>query len=77
MLVNLYYGIDLFFIGVFFVEGPFWLEQRRFALRHMRDYGFGRRSGPLELEINAELQDLVDLIRGNRKDEVSNIWSFR
>lgn len=54
------------------MDGPLWHEQRRFALRHMRDYGFGRRSAPYELEINAELQDLIDLIKGFRKDEVGN-----
>jgi cytochrome P450 len=29
---------------VFFADGPIWREQRRFTLRNLRDFGFGRRS---------------------------------
>ncbi|XP_049946241.1 probable cytochrome P450 304a1 [Schistocerca serialis cubense] len=57
-------------LGIFFTEGPHWLEQKRFSLRNMRDFGFGRRSERLEAEIAAELQDLVELIRGGREDQV-------
>uniref|UniRef100_A0A1B0DHC9 Uncharacterized protein n=1 Tax=Phlebotomus papatasi TaxID=29031 RepID=A0A1B0DHC9_PHLPP len=35
--------------GIFFTEGPFWKNQRRFTLRHLRDYGFGRRFTELEI----------------------------
>lgn len=31
------------FKGIFFTEGNFWLHQRRFTLRNLRDFGFGRR----------------------------------
>ncbi|XP_046982540.1 probable cytochrome P450 304a1 [Schistocerca americana] len=57
-------------LGIFFTEGPHWLEQKRFSLRNMRDFGFGRRSERLEAEIAAELRDLVELIRGGREDQV-------
>ncbi|XP_049770644.1 probable cytochrome P450 304a1 [Schistocerca cancellata] len=56
-------------LGIFLSEGPQWLEQRRLTLRHMRDFGFGRRSARLEAEIEAELRDLLELIGGDRKDE--------
>ncbi|XP_047100351.1 probable cytochrome P450 304a1 [Schistocerca piceifrons] len=56
-------------LGIFFTEGPRWLEQKRFSLRNMRDFGFGRRSEKLEAEIAAELRDLVELIRGGREDQ--------
>lgn len=49
--------------GIFFRDGQFWKDQRRFALRHMRDYGFGRRFDELEAHINVELLSFVDLCR--------------
>ncbi|GLH16246.1 Probable cytochrome P450 304a1 [Gryllus bimaculatus] len=45
-------------LGVFFTDGAFWAEQRRFALRHLRDFGFGRRSPTLEAEAQGELEHL-------------------
>ncbi|XP_068081913.1 probable cytochrome P450 304a1 [Anabrus simplex] len=56
-------------LGVFFVDGPYWAEQRRFALRHMRDFGFGRRSETLESQIEIEIRDIIDIMQGSRKDE--------
>ncbi|XP_054747740.1 probable cytochrome P450 304a1 [Anastrepha obliqua] len=50
-------------LGIFFREGPIWKEQRRFVLRFLRDYGFGRRFDELESVIQAEITDLLDLIR--------------
>ncbi|XP_063241126.1 methyl farnesoate epoxidase-like [Bacillus rossius redtenbacheri] len=29
-------------LGVIFSDGPFWVEQRRFTLRHLRDLGFSK-----------------------------------
>ncbi|XP_061391949.1 uncharacterized protein LOC133327408 [Musca vetustissima] len=49
--------------GIFFIDGPEWEEQRRFILRYLRDYGFGRRSDQLEAAIQEELSDMVSLIR--------------
>lgn len=49
--------------GIFFRDGPFWKEQRRFTLRHLRDYGFGRRFEELEAHINDGLLEFVDLVR--------------
>lgn len=55
--------------GIFFRDGPFWKDQRRFALRNMRDYGFGRRFEELEAHINGELLAFVDLVRNGPKYE--------
>ncbi|KAL9898144.1 putative cytochrome P450 304a1 [Glossina fuscipes fuscipes] len=49
--------------GVLFQEGSIWKEQRRFVLRYLRDYGFGRRFAELELFIQDQLNDMLDLIR--------------
>uniref|UniRef100_A0A6M2DMS5 Putative cytochrome n=1 Tax=Xenopsylla cheopis TaxID=163159 RepID=A0A6M2DMS5_XENCH len=57
--------------GIFFTDGQFWHEQRRFALRYMRDFGFGRRCPTLEAMINEELNDLISLLKNGpvEKDE--------
>lgn len=53
--------------GIFFTDGPMWKEQRRFVLRHLRDYGFGRRFQDLELVINEELKDMIDIMKNGPK----------
>lgn len=57
------------FIGIFFIDGPVWKEQRRFTLRHLRDYGFGRRFESLENEIKDEIMNFVNLIKEGPKYE--------
>lgn len=49
------------FVGVFFTDGPFWVNQRRFTLRHLRDFGFGKKS--MEGLMLEEVDDLIDEIR--------------
>uniref|UniRef100_A0A0C9R0W5 Cyp304a1_1 protein n=1 Tax=Fopius arisanus TaxID=64838 RepID=A0A0C9R0W5_9HYME len=50
-------------LGIFFNDSEEWQEQRRFALRNMRDFGFGRRHGGLESQFQEELRVLVDTIK--------------
>ncbi|KAL0105457.1 hypothetical protein PUN28_016846 [Cardiocondyla obscurior] len=50
-------------LGVFFIDGTKWQEQRRFALRHMRDFGFGRRQEKLESEIMDEMTLFLDILK--------------
>ncbi|XP_027237770.2 methyl farnesoate epoxidase [Penaeus vannamei] len=45
-------------LGVMFVEGEFWKEQRRFSLHHFRNLGFGKRSH--ESVIHEEARELID-----------------
>lgn len=52
--------------GIIFTEGDRWQQQKRFFLRHLRDYGFGKRSAPLEQELVAEVKDLIDFLRHER-----------
>ncbi|CAL8109768.1 unnamed protein product [Orchesella dallaii] len=47
--------------GVLFCEGPVWHEQRRFVLRGLRDFGFGKES--MEGMLIHELQDLQNTLR--------------
>ncbi|XP_033353024.1 probable cytochrome P450 304a1 isoform X1 [Bombus vosnesenskii] len=50
-------------LGIFFVEGLFWQEQRRFVLRHMRDFGFGRRQEKFETIAMEEIAILIDMLK--------------
>ncbi|KAM7363718.1 putative cytochrome P450 304a1 [Cochliomyia hominivorax] len=53
--------------GIFFQDGPLWKEQRRFILRYLRDFGFGRRFQELEMVIQEEISDMLDLMRHGPK----------
>lgn len=64
----------LHIIGIFFTEGPLWHEQRRFALRNLRDYGFGRRQDELELELHDETLNLIDLIKNGPKYDFEKVF---
>lgn len=49
--------------GIFFTQNEFWKEQRRYALRHLRDYGFGRRFSDLEIEVRDEICAFLEMLR--------------
>jgi hypothetical protein len=55
--------------GIFFTDGPFWLHQRRFTLRNLRDFGFGRRYQEYEVEVLDEMKNLVNIIKEGPKYE--------
>lgn len=61
--------------GIFFTDGPHWKEQRRFVLRHLRDYGFGRRFDELEAETRSELMTLLDVLRYGPKFEHERLFA--
>lgn len=48
-------------LGVVFTEDDFWKEQRRFALRHLRELGMGKRE--METVIHEEIRDLVEEVK--------------
>nr|XP_003703633.1 PREDICTED: probable cytochrome P450 304a1 isoform X1 [Megachile rotundata] len=50
-------------LGIFFTDGSFWKEQRRFTLRHMRDFGFGRRHDKYESDMMEEVNILVNMLK--------------
>jgi hypothetical protein len=56
--------------GIIFTDDVFWEQQRRFSLRHMRDFGFGRRFTELEGIAQEEIQNMLDLLNGRREDKV-------
>lgn len=55
--------------GIFFIDGMNWQEQRRFTLRHLRDFGFGRRFEDFEVEVRNEMSQLVEMIKSGPKYE--------
>lgn len=59
--------------GIFFTEGKVWHEQRRFFLRHIRDFGFGRRFNDLEIDINCELTHFIDMIKNGPKFDYEKV----
>lgn len=66
-----YFFIQL--IGIFFREGESWLEQRRFTLRYLRDFGFGRRFDSFEKEIEIQIAQLIDIVKNGPKYDFENV----
>ena len=51
-------GINGRTLGIIDTEGSTWVEQRRFALKHLRDLGFGRKA--LDSVMNEEADQVID-----------------
>jgi cytochrome P450 len=49
--------------GVIFTDGHHWIEQRRFILKNLRDFGFGKKS--MEALVQQEIEELIE---GFKKD---------
>ncbi|XP_022128196.2 probable cytochrome P450 304a1 [Pieris rapae] len=57
-------------LGIFFTDGFFWHTQRRFSLRYMRDWGFGRRCKALEDTITHDTKEMIEMVlNGTTTDE--------
>ena len=53
-------------MGIIFNSGTNWMIQRRFSLKTLKDFGFGRQN--LEVAINAEIDILIqDFLLRSRK----------
>ncbi|CAH2071570.1 unnamed protein product, partial [Iphiclides podalirius] len=59
-------------LGIFFTDGYFWQVQRRFTLRYMRDYGFGRRDEILETTIAHETKEMLNIVINGPKYHAEN-----
>jgi len=56
-------------LGIVTTSGSFWQEQRRFALKHLKDLGFGRTK--LDTIIQDEIKYLIeDIIIKSKLDDV-------
>ncbi|XP_021957315.1 methyl farnesoate epoxidase [Folsomia candida] len=57
--------------GIISTEGEHWEELRRFTLRQLRDFGFGK--GTMEDSIMLEVRDLIDSLKEHGEKPVENI----
>ncbi|KAK4014851.1 hypothetical protein OUZ56_027361 [Daphnia magna] len=62
-------------LGIMFVMGQFWQEQRRFTLRHLRDLGFGKTS--IEDQMMGEVGDLIKDIENKSQSDPKKIADFK
>ena len=62
-------------IGILFTEGPFWQEQRRFTLRHLRDLGFGKTS--FEDMMLDEVHELLSEISAAAEADPDRIVNYK
>ncbi|CAG7661517.1 unnamed protein product, partial [Allacma fusca] len=58
--------------GVLGSEGQAWVEQRRFTLRHLRDFGFGKHQA-MEEHIHEEVRSLLSWVRAQNGQPVG-MW---
>jgi hypothetical protein len=56
--------------GVVFTDGPLWIEHRRFTIRHLKDFAFGKKSA--EGVILEETKELVEEMKEKKVVEVGN-----
>ncbi|CAG7817746.1 unnamed protein product, partial [Allacma fusca] len=61
--------IDGGYHGIALSTGQEWQDQRRFALRHLRDFGFGKNY--MEGLIQEEVDELLDRLKSEGTDPVS------
>jgi methyl farnesoate epoxidase/farnesoate epoxidase len=67
---------DFILGGVFFIDREFWKDQRRFSLRHLRDFGHGTRNPLYEMEVADEIGKLIQMIKEGPKykHEFVRLW---
>jgi len=55
-------------LGVVFVDGPTWVEHRRFSIQHLKKLGFGRNI--MEVLIEDEAMALVNWIKSKKSGSI-------
>lgn len=73
------YNSTIFYIlssGVFISEGKTWVEQRRFTLRTLRDFGFGKQSMEELIQEEAELFKALLLKNGDEPFDFNNKFNL-
>nr|QST15064.1 CYP370A2 protein [Diaphanosoma celebensis] len=62
-------------LGLMFTDGEFWRQQRRFTLRHLRNFGFGKSS--MEHVMKEEINETVAEIRTRLDADADRIVDFQ
>uniref|UniRef100_A0A182S588 Cytochrome P450 n=1 Tax=Anopheles funestus TaxID=62324 RepID=A0A182S588_ANOFN len=55
--------------GIFFTDGDSWREQRKFFLKTLHEYGFGRRCDAVEQDLQTGLLELIALLKDGPQHE--------
>lgn len=61
-------------LGILLVDQNFWQEQRRFMLRQLKEFGFGRKS--MSSLIEEEAAHMVEYLRETIRNNDSNIFNM-
>jgi len=56
--------------GILLTDGPFWVGLRHFTVRHLKDFGFGKKSA--EGVILEETEQLMKEMKEKKVVQVSN-----
>nr|XP_012153072.1 PREDICTED: probable cytochrome P450 303a1 [Megachile rotundata] len=59
--------------GLIVVDGNLWIEQRKFVMKHLRDFGFGRKSMAMIIEEEATwlVEHFKKLIKNDNNDRIN------
>ncbi|KAF5297440.1 hypothetical protein FQR65_LT01371 [Abscondita terminalis] len=60
--------------GITCAEGPLWLEQRAFAVRHLGKIGIGKRA--MDLKVRAEIDSFMKAIENEEEVQISKLLPF-
>lgn len=60
--------------GVIFTQEKTWIEQRRFILKNLRDFGFGKKS--IEGFIHEEIKELIDSFKKSVGRPITTLNKF-
>lgn len=55
-------------LGITCVDGPFWIEQRKFVERHLKSVGYGKK--PMESLIQGEVEDILEILSKNKNQSI-------
>ncbi|KAF5297438.1 hypothetical protein FQR65_LT01369 [Abscondita terminalis] len=62
------------FKGITCAEGPLWVEQRSFTVRHLRNIGMGKSL--MDYRIHFEIDNLIDVIDKKKEVQISKLLPF-
>lgn len=62
--------------GIISTDGELWQLQKKFTLRHMRVFGFGRHYESYQTRVEEEVQSLIEVIhKGNSVNHITDMFT--